>query len=140
MALNYRIDESQGVSAVFLKGSINEDSAETFAELKGKLAGGAVINFRDVDMVNSCGVREWIGFLKHFSESVSLTFEECTPEIIDQINMIPPFRAHAKIHSLYVTWVCDSCSVSRNILFAEGVNMPSSPDDDPAPQLSLIHI
>ena len=57
-----------------------------------------------------------------------IIFEECTSEIIMQINMIPSFKGKASITSLYAGYVCDECGHEDNILFVNGKNLPDDPD------------
>lgn len=94
-----------GRSFVFLSGFIDEDSK--FEELV-KLSSPLVINFKDVSGINSCGVRNWVNLLKEISDK-EVSYEECVPLIVRQLNMIPSFKGHATVKSVYAPYVCDNC-------------------------------
>jgi len=66
-----------------------------------QLGPNMLINFKQVQYMNSCGVRAWINFLRELENNRKIIFEECTPEIMSQINMIPNFKSSAHIRSLY---------------------------------------
>ena len=55
-----------------------------------------------------------------------ISFEECTGEIVMQINMIPSFKSTAKIASVYGNFVCDDCGNEEAVLFEDGKNLPQS--------------
>lgn len=70
-------------------------------------------NLEKVTGFNSCGIREWVFFIKRFSGTSTLVFEACSVAMIDQINMIPMMRGTAKITSFYAPYHCSSCSVEE---------------------------
>ena len=90
---------------IMLAGMIDEDT--TFDEIM-KLGSPLIFNFKGITAINSCGVRNWVNFLKAFGET-NAAFEECPPIVVKQMNMIPSFTAGAKITSVYVPYVCDNC-------------------------------
>ena len=130
MSLNYQIKKEDDWELVTLSGHINEDAETSLAEMLDKLAEKCVLNLKNVESVNSLGVRAWINFIREVEKNRSIVFEECTPEIIGQINMIPNFKGQAHIRSLYGSYVCESCGHEKLVLFKEGDNMPDSPEAD----------
>ncbi len=114
-------------------GSINEDSEVVFSPYIKSLGKKLIFNFSQVSSVNSCGVRSWINFLREVNPGREIIFDECTPEIINQINMIPNFKGGAKIRSLYADYTCEACEFQKQQLFTMGQNMPSSPSDEIPP-------
>lgn len=116
-------------------GPINEDSELHLAPLVSRLGKQVIFNFKDVSYVNSCGVRAWINFLRDAEQDRKVIFEECTPEIVSQINMIPNFKSTATVKSVYASYGCDDCGHTAWVLFEEGSNLPDSSDCE-APEKS----
>ena len=97
---------------VLLSGMIDEDT--TFDEIL-KLGAPLIFNFKGITAINSCGVRNWVNFLKSLGES-NAAFEECPPTVVKQMNMIPSFTAGAKIQSVYAPYVCENCDKETLVL------------------------
>jgi anti-anti-sigma regulatory factor len=129
MELTFKIEKNGDSDHIFLTGKINEEAEVTLADLLGQINGNIIFNFGGVKMVNSCGVRAWINFLRDASKDKEVIFEECTPEIVGQINMIPNFLGNGKIKSVYADYACESCENSEWKLFEEGKNLPETEDD-----------
>lgn len=126
MSINIQIEKKGDWEHVTFTGPINEDAEVHFASLVSKLSPQLVFNFKQVEYVNSCGVRAWINFLRDVEKGRKITFEECTPEIVSQINMIPNFRGNSHIKSVYASYSCESCDHQQWTLFEEGRNLPKS--------------
>jgi len=109
-------------------GPINEDTEVHLMPVVSQLGPNVIFNFRKVEYVNSCGVRAWINFLREVEKGRKIIFEECTPEIVGQINMIPNFKSTAHIRSVYASYACESCDSQKWVLFEEGRNLPESSD------------
>lgn len=97
---------------VMLSGMIDEDTQ--FDEIM-KMGAPLTFNFKGISAINSCGVRNWVNFLKAFGET-NAAFEECPPIVVKQMNMIPSFTAGAKITSVYVPYVCEDCDTEAMVL------------------------
>ena len=108
VALSWRIDESQGNTVVEFFGEIDENA--DFADLRQQLKGTVIFNLAEIRRINSCGVREWVNFVRELSDVQSLTFTHCSPAIVTQLNMIYNFRGNAKIRSFYAPYVCEGCN------------------------------
>lgn len=100
---------------VFLRGAIDEDT--NFTPLI-KLGGNLVLNFKGITAINSCGIRSWVNFLKDLGE-IEVTYEECPPLIVRQMNMVPSFLGKAHVSSVYVPYICDECENERIVLITE---------------------
>lgn len=93
---------------VELIGAIDEDSE--FKELIGLEQKQISFDFNQVNMINSCGIREWIKFLEMIPSSTNVTYNNCPQIIIEQINMVHGFfRQGASINSFYAPYFCESC-------------------------------
>lgn len=97
------------VLQVELIGAIDEDS--DFKELLGLEQKDIIFDFKQISMINSCGIREWIKFLDQIPETSSITYTNCPQIIIEQINMVHGFfKKGAQIESLYAPYFCEGCN------------------------------
>lgn len=96
---------------VSFSGSFDDQCTRALGELHSKLAPSrvCVFNFREVENLNSLGIRSWINFLRSFEEGRQIIFEDCTPDVISQINTLPKFTSHSRIATFFAYYVCDSC-------------------------------
>jgi len=108
VALSWRIKERPGFTTVQFFGEIDENA--DFAELRRRLNGSVVFHLAEVRRMNSCGVREWVNFVRDLPNVAELTFSHCSPAIVTQLNMIYNFRGDARIRSFYAPYVCDECN------------------------------
>jgi hypothetical protein len=108
VALSWRIKERPGFTTVEFFGEIDENA--DFAELRRRLRGNVVFQLSEVRRINSCGVREWVNFVRDLPGVSELTFSHCSPAIVTQLNMIYNFRGNARVRSFYAPYVCESCS------------------------------
>jgi DNA-directed RNA polymerase subunit RPC12/RpoP len=67
--------------------------------------------------------------MRDLEKGRKVVFEECTPEIVSQINMIPNFKGTADVQSIYGSYTCPNCGHQQNHLFAKGKNLPQSASD-----------
>lgn len=105
--LSWRIRERPGVTTVEFVGEIDENA--DFADLRRRLRGPVAFQLGEVRRINSCGVREWVNFVRDLPHVTDLSFSHCSPAIVTQLNMIYNFRGRAKIRSFYAPYVCDAC-------------------------------
>jgi len=102
-------------SEVTFAGSLNETATEQLKELAGKLKGNCTFNFRGVVHVNSVGVLAWLRFISGVIKNRKVSFEDCTPEVVSNINMIPDFAGKAEIKSVFRQYHCLACEKSSQI-------------------------
>lgn len=126
MGITLNIEKKGQWEQLVYHGPINEDTEVHLTPMIKALGPNVIINFRQVEFVNSCGVRAWINFMREAEKGRKVIFEECTPEIVGQINMIPNFRGTAHIRSVYASYACGQCDSHKWVLFEEGRNLPES--------------
>ena len=124
MDLNLRIENRDDRELVYFNGQINEDAEVVLGNLKAKLGSQCIFNFKDIKSINSCGVRAWINFMRDIEAGRRIAFEECPPEVVSQINMIPNFKGKAEIRSVYASYSCENCDHQKWQLFEKGKNLP----------------
>lgn len=130
MQISINIEKKADWERLLYSGPINEDTEVHLAPFVTSLGTNVLVNFRKVEFVNSCGVRAWINFLRELEKNRKIVFEECTPEIVSQINMIPNFKGNAQVHSVYASYSCPSCGHQQWKLFERGKNLPNSSSDE----------
>lgn len=112
---------------VELIGAIDEDA--DFKELIGLEQKTISFDFNQVNMINSCGIREWIKFLEKIPEATHVIYNNCPQIIIEQINMVHGFfRKGASINSFYAPYFCESCDKENKVhLMADQVKNRKAP-------------
>jgi len=102
---------TDGVLNVQLIGSIDEDA--DLSEILETKASHINFDFNQVELINSCGIREWIKFLDLLS-CESVQYENCPQIIIEQINMVHGFiRPGSRLKSFYAPYYCEECDQER---------------------------
>src|SRR5690606_19170358 len=122
-----RIKERPGFTTVEFTGEIDENA--DFSELRRQLKGAVVFKLGEIRRINSCGVREWVNFVRELPEVGELTFTHCSPAIITQLNMIYNFRGSAAVRSFYAPYICESCNLEEEKLLDVATHFPNGEID-----------
>lgn len=116
MSVSWIIEERAGrAPRARLSGRITEEA--TFDELieLGR-ASGITLNLAHVEQINSCGVREWILFMRRLEDAAGpLILEQCSPAIVRQLNMISNFAGRATVSSVLLPYYCEDCGAEENV-------------------------
>ncbi|NRA63543.1 MAG: STAS domain-containing protein [Pseudobacteriovorax sp.] len=107
--LKAEIKQTGKETRVFLKGPINEETSRTLSDVYPKAEQTIIFDFEDVDYINSLGIRSWINFLRNIQEGRTIIFENCTPDVVMQMNLIANFKGAAEVKSFYGEYSCDHC-------------------------------
>ena len=121
-ALSWQIHTRPGSTTVEFFGEIDENV--DFGELRRRLKGPLVFDLAHVRRINSCGVREWVNFVRDLGAQTPLTFVSCSPAIVTQLNMIYNFRGQAKVVSFLAPYVCSDCESEEEKLLDVGAHFP----------------
>ena len=109
MSMTWRFAEIENETRVMLEGDISEES--DFRGLVSSASSPLVLDLRSVVQINSCGVREWINFVRQLEkQGCNLTFANCPPPIVRQLNMISNFKGPGVIRSVLAPYYCDDCN------------------------------
>lgn len=123
MSVSWTLQPSpSGPTTVLLVGSITED-VDLTPLIEVASSSRLVLDLHDIAQINSCGVREWIHFVRGLSqEGHPYSFVRCSPAIVRQLNMISNFAGTAAIESVMLPYYCDNCSheESRELPLGEG--------------------
>jgi anti-anti-sigma regulatory factor len=77
-----------------------------------------VIDLGSVTKISSFGLREWSDFMRGVEKSAKQIFlVECTPKVVDQLNMVANFAGKGLVYSFYAPYRCDYCDIDRQVLF-----------------------
>jgi anti-anti-sigma regulatory factor len=125
--LSWRVKERSGLTTVEFHGEIDENS--DLSGLRTRLTGPVVFDLESVDRINSCGVREWVNFVRDI-EVETLVFSHCSPSVVTQLNMIYNFRGDAVIRSFYAPYVCEDCDNEIEKLLDVESQFPKGDFDD----------
>lgn len=101
-------EQNGSVLTVILSGVIDENTdLDKLIYDPGKFL---LVNCRRIERINSAGIRSWMRFFKALSyRGVKFKFLECSPAIVESINVIPGFTAGGEIESIYVPYTCTGC-------------------------------
>ena len=108
--LSWTIEQlpEQGLLVV-MKGAITVDAdLRALTALDGP--GSLTFDLAAVDQINSCGVREWILFVRKLAENERrFDMVRCSPAIVRQLNTIANFRGAGQVRSVMLPYFCPSC-------------------------------
>lgn len=113
-----------------LSGEVNHDTK--FMEIFGPIPAHLEIDTAGVRTINSVGIREWIKYFTGLRKSgVKLSFTHCSAPIVYQINMFANFISADEVRSIYLPFLCSSCSQEQySLLEIKGQSL--APDWSPA--------
>jgi hypothetical protein len=105
---SWRVESREGEwLRVTLRGEIDENA--DFSELRQTLRGNVELSLEGITRINSCGVREWVNFVRGLSQVRQLWFARCSPPVVLQLNTIYNFRGRAQVSSFMAPYVCEAC-------------------------------
>ena len=112
----WHLRPSEGVTIAALRGPVNEDA--DFSELVAHLRSAKHIRLElsGVEQINSCGVREWVNFVRALPQASTLELEKCPPSVVSQLNIIRNFAGSAQVLSVYAPYLCDACGHELDVL------------------------
>lgn len=126
-SLKILVDEVDSELKVTLEGQINEDS--NFDSLKNLKGDKITINFKNIEHINSCGIRDWIELQKNHFHFKKINYEQCPQIIIEQMNIVAGFvHEKGEIKSFYAPYYSESEDKEYKLLLS-----PSEVVDGKAP-------
>jgi anti-anti-sigma regulatory factor len=106
------------ITCLRFQGTIDEafDGKRLAASIK---CSTLILDMGAVKKISSFGIREWTDFIKTVERQVQqLVAIECTPKVVDQINMVSQFLGtKGQVFSFYAPYRCDYCDIDRRVLF-----------------------
>ncbi len=94
------------------------DVDESFIHDKIKVpsAKKIVLQLEKIRNFNSCGIREWIYFVRRLNICPKIEFHNCSVTMIDQINMIPDSLGGGQIISFLAPYYCENHGESSQLV------------------------
>lgn len=109
--LEWNITRDGDSTLVRLSGAVTERALlPTLASELGT-TGKVRFDLGEVVRINSCGVREWIVFIRGLPQTLETRFDNCSAPIVHQLNLIPDFAGNGPVSSVMVPLVCEPCNV-----------------------------
>lgn len=131
MSAGLKIDvvKKDGIVEAVFEGQIDEDS--NFSSLEGITADVMVFDLEKVNLINSCGIRDWIEFQKALSPNMKLIYRKCPQVIVEQLNIVKGFiRQNSEVESFYAPYFNEAKDEEIKVLLT-----PSQIKDGMAPLL-----
>ena len=113
-----KVVKEQKGSAIEVKLSGSVEESVNLEELIGSPTGELIVNCKEINRINSIGVKGWIKYFQSLTaKGVKLKFIECSTAIVEQINLISNFTCGGVVESIYVPFACSSCKTELIALF-----------------------
>jgi hypothetical protein len=117
----FKAEKQQGTEGLTVKLSGHIDEDATFNGLELTSANQVVLELEGVTAINSCGIREWIKWIRTAPNGAKIVYKKCPKVIVDQINMVAGFLPdNGKVESFFVPYYSDESGNEKMILFQEG--------------------
>jgi hypothetical protein len=114
--LHIQKSNSGDITYLRFDGAIDEDFDGN--QLQRGLGAKLIVSLRDIKRITSFGIRQWLEFINGASETCSAIYlVECTPRVVDQLNMVAGFAGKGQVISFYAPFRCDHCGQETNRLF-----------------------
>lgn len=115
-SLEIDVRPCDGGNEFSLKGEINEDLIVD--ELISFKSATVKVDFENVSMINSCGVREWIKLMETLANQGSkIQYFNCPQIVVQQINMVTGFvPAGGEVVTFYAPYFCEECDHEEKVL------------------------
>jgi len=76
-----------------------------------------VLDVGGVKKISSFGIREWVDFVGAArKQSRAMILIECSPKVVDQLNMVANFTGGGRVFSFYAPFQCDYCDSDHRVL------------------------
>jgi hypothetical protein len=122
--LSFQLREQPSGAGMVVEFTGDVDENANFSELKRRLSGHVTFSLHGVRRINSCGVREWVNFVRELPGVSQLEFEACSTAVVSQLNMIFNFKGSGRIKSFFAPYVCESCGREEEKLLEVARHFP----------------
>src|SRR4029077_8866892 len=114
MGKSYAIQrlDRPGLTFVKITGAIDESF--NGAGLVSDLHGDTIFHLGGITRFSSFGVREWVNMMRALKGRVRhALLVECSPAVVNQLNVVVDFTAGAHVKSFHLPFVCPKCQRDR---------------------------
>ena len=110
-----QIEAGAGDRAVYsFRGSLNEYF--DYKRIPVHAAAEVLFDLSEVRTLNSCGVREWVYFVRHFAGKTRLILDRVAVSFVDQANTVPQMLGSGTVRSFFAPFYCPKCDQEVNEL------------------------
>jgi len=76
-----------------------------------------VLHLGNVERISSFGIREWVDYVEQLGKKTKqIVLVECSPKVMDQINMVANFAGRGVVYSFKAPFHCDYCDHDEDML------------------------
>lgn len=124
------VHQRDDVTYVKLGGVIDEDNE--LGDLTDRIPPGmVVIDLSEIERINSCGVRDWVNWLTKVERvGTKVVLVECSPAIVQQINLVNNFTGNGVVKSFFAPYFCTNCDREK-VLLVEVNELAAGPQRAP---------
>lgn len=114
MAVTFSVDKTATGPVLRIEGDLDETT--DFGKVAHPGGGALTIDLGGVRRINSCGVREWVNFIRGITAQGPVRLTRCSIAIVEQLNMVFNFRGGAQVDSFCAPYCCSQCEASSVVL------------------------
>jgi anti-anti-sigma regulatory factor len=112
-------------------GEIDEDAKfDSFGSVNFDGLTTVIFDLENVTLLNSCGLRTWISWVKTFPSEIITVFRRCPQMIVEQMSILDGFvPKNSMFESFYVPYYCDDCDEEADWLAIRGEDFVAGTTD-----------
>jgi len=114
MAVTFHVEKTTAGPVLRIEGDLDETT--DFGRVSHPGGGTLTIDLGGVRRINSCGVREWVNFIRAITAKGPVRLTRCSIAIVEQLNMVFNFRAGAAVESFLAPYCCSACEASSVVM------------------------
>lgn len=119
MGVTFQLSKTAAGPVLGIEGDLDETT--DFGRVAHPGSEVLIIDLGGVRRINSCGVREWVNFIRGISAKGPVRLTRCSIAIVEQLNMVFNFRGGAQVDSFFAPYVCTKCEASSVVLLTPAV-------------------
>jgi len=101
------------------RGDLNEDA--DFSGVQIPEVSKLSLDLRDVQMLNSLGLRAWVNWIRSVPDNILIVFSHCPHFVVEQMNILEGFLPMgARVESFFVPYHCEACGHDEMYLAVRG--------------------
>ena len=112
--VNVHVRRGEDKTTVTIAGLVDE--LADFSDLTS-LEGLVQLDLRGIRRFNSAGVRVWVDAMRSLTSNATVSFVECSPSVVDQLNMITGFLGKGRVVSFVGPMMCPICDATEDVVF-----------------------
>ncbi|RYZ90989.1 MAG: hypothetical protein EOP04_02065 [Proteobacteria bacterium] len=114
VTLNRTETSTEHATTITLRGTIDQNF--NWNNFQSKVKPQVVVDLKDVDQINSSGVRAWIKTFDLAFQNHPVEFRHVSTTVIDNVNIFPALIKGAKLKSFNMQYFCE-CGFRGTVLF-----------------------